>query len=503
MNFSAQIKNYLFLFLLACAVFLNPSFSFAELQCTTLFQAVKTNTLEAQNIAKRVVSEGYIFTESEHAALDAYLQNYLKLHWSENIVHMHTSQIFEVMRKNPELVKPHFRHVRVNLNRKVLPMTERLIAYRSLLTEHSYDAYKISMTSKQPGRDIALKEWKELLDIPSNEKYGASLEIVNTIVKQAEEVTGYSGKFWNSQRDLKSVKIRFRIFEAIRDFLIKNGKDTRAIDHMLWQQIISSAYSDVEINTLLNSSNGLDLFEIARRSATLRQRLAENLFPDGIDGLIKKIGKPKSKELNTILKFERDVDLIELKLSADVKDQALHSVVVRPLTLQESPFRGCIGGDCSSKSYFSKAFDPNYIYFTLTKNDFTSQGHVTLVLGQALDRKSKKVIPVAFVDKIQGIPIEFLPAVINAISISVQNSGYILAIADYRADEISMWSSIREFGKTHIIQRATKELTKFTPNSHQYNFPNSRTKYSRADNKLNVFVIEPFDLTDKASIELR
>jgi hypothetical protein len=91
--------------------------------------------------------------------------------------------------------------------------------------------------------------------------------------------------------------------------------------------------------------------------------------------------------------------------------------------LAEAPFRSCIGGsDCSSRTYLTKALDPNYQYFTLTDAEGYSSGHITVVLGSA-PGKAKSRIPslehgsderkLAFIDKIQNVPHEDLPIMIS------------------------------------------------------------------------------------------
>ena len=71
---------------------------------------------------------------------------------------------------------------------------------------------------------------------------------------------------------------------------------------------------------------------------------------------------------------------------------------LRALSLQESSFRGCLGGDCSTRSYFDLALDPNFIYFTLTDVHHRSSGQITVVLGTAVNKKGE-VVKTAFVDR--------------------------------------------------------------------------------------------------------
>ena len=204
--------------------------------------------------------------------------------------------------------------------------------------------------------------------------------------------------------------------------------------------------------------------------------------------------------------YDQDKLLKKLKLLEDqIKESELfiedQGVVyrVRALRLQESPFRGCVGGsDCSSRIYFEKGLDPNYIYFTKTGlEDSKSSGQVTVVLGTVTveDGSKKKV---AFIDKVQNLPKEELIAFLSAVRESVQEEGYSLALPLKVGGHngLSNTSELRNYVSENILPvllRNSKGLIKFAPHPHDYN--NFELGYSRAEQGLDLieFTLPPGD----------
>ncbi len=174
---------------------------------------------------------------------------------------------------------------------------------------------------------------------------------------------------------------------------------------------------------------------------------------------------------------------------------------VRALRLHESPFRGCVGGsDCSSRTYFKKGLDPNYIYFTKTGlEDSKSSGQVTVVLGtvKAEDGSKKKV---AFIDKIQNFSKEELIPFLSAVRESVQEEGYILALPLNVGGHngLSNTTKLSNYVSESILPallRNNKVLINFTPLPHNYNDFKIRLIYSRTEQGLDMieFTLNPGD----------
>ncbi len=206
-------------------------------------------------------------------------------------------------------------------------------------------------------------------------------------------------------------------------------------------------------------------------------------------------GFSKNEDPNdNIRHLERDL------LQSSFTSSPRQVIRVRSLSIQESPFRSCIGGsDCSSRTYFDRALDPNYIYFTMTDSNFHSTGHVTLVLGQATNPINGSKENVAFIDKLQNVPIQTIPTFLEAVSRSLAEKGYKLAFPKTVGDhnDLSNMDSIRHFVANSILPNLNQSLESFEPHSHDYNFKNA---YSRAYKQNNVLIFETPALDSETEI---
>ena len=131
---------------------------------------------------------------------------------------------------------------------------------------------------------------------------------------------------------------------------------------------------------LLKSPDPAQSYEALRKILNERDIVAFDL---GFEGHFAEM----TKKLNA--KIE-DTDPQLKQIEKDIQNQAytikgIEVLRLRVLSLQESPFRSCMGGDCTTESYFAKALDPNFVYFTLTDKDHKSSGVVTVVLGVAIN----------------------------------------------------------------------------------------------------------------------
>ena len=144
---------------------------------------------------------------------------------------------------------------------------------------------------------------------------------------------------------------------------------------------------------------------------------------------------------------------------------------LRPLSLQESAFRSCFGGDCSTNHDFEAAFDPNFLYWTLTDSYHNSSGHVTLVLGTVENSKGRKV-NTAFVDNIQNVSLSQLRGVLEGIRLSMKEQGYSLVFSKNVGDSagLSNEALIREYVREKIFPDLKNSFSNFTPHEHEYEF---------------------------------
>lgn len=179
-----------------------------------------------------------------------------------------------------------------------------------------------------------------------------------------------------------------------------------------------------------------------------------------------------------------------------------HKVRVRSLSLQESPFRSRLGGDCATNTYFDKAFDPNYYYFTMTDAEANSLGQITLVLGTATSPVSGRPEKIAFLDKVQNVPNERIKTFLSAISMSLAEQGYKLGVPTqvefvHEDTGISIYQKTTDYFSYQVLPYLKMKALKFTPHPNQYDFPN---KYSNAYLEMDVMLFEAMVLDENIAI---
>ena len=173
------------------------------------------------------------------------------------------------------------------------------------------------------------------------------------------------------------------------------------------------------------------------------------------------------------------------------KEAGTQVLRLRPLSIQESPFRSCFGGDCATQSYFETALDPNFLYFTLTNSRYESSGHITLVLGKAKTPNGLKV-KTAFVDKIQNIEPQKLKAVLEGVRISLKEQGYVLALPKDVGGEngLSNENLVSHYVEKEILPHFGKSLNNFRLHKHKYSTLFKNKGYSRAYHRPALFEVE-------------
>ena len=178
------------------------------------------------------------------------------------------------------------------------------------------------------------------------------------------------------------------------------------------------------------------------------------------------------------------------ELSKTEKNLETETFRMRPLTLLESPFRGCLGLDCSTGAYFEKALDPAYIYFTLTDKNHISHGQITVILGRTKNPKGETV-KTAFVEQIQNIPNHRIVGMLEAIRLSLSEQGYLLALPKDLGKGDSVLSNetpTRDFVRSQILPGLQNKLETFEPKQTHLPFEDSR--HSRANLKLDLWEFE-------------
>ena len=308
----------------------------------------------------------------------------------------------------------------------------------------------------------------------------------------------------------------YRILDRIKSQMVEENRDVQPLSQAMVDLVHTSGFRNPHYLSMLRSQNALDQIKGLEKILNERDTAAiglnfENHFSELITSLnIDHVtGSTKKENLSqTLSAIQKAIQNTPYTVAGK---QVLR---VRALSLQESPFRGCLGGDCSTQLYFELALDPNFIYFTLTNEDFQSSGHITVVLGKAYSKKEEKHIKTAFVDKIQNVPQVMILPMLEAIYLSLEELGYHLGLPVEVGDHnglyglygLSNMDNIRTYMDSEVNPLLTHELIEFKPHKNKYNFDKG---YSKAYSKPKLleferqggdFKIEPGEIYKKSKI---
>jgi hypothetical protein len=426
--------------------------------------------------------------------------------------------VTEIQKKYPELEKPHFREYEISQVEKVYETPESLAKYLKFKIR---TAGEIRNNLLQIDANIGF--WKKVFDyqdteIPDSIKVmqnklsidstTSDKEVYRTAKSKFESVAkkkfeSYLNRMISKvNRDLladlkndkedyqKKVKSLYATLKHIQEWMDKKGRNTKNIRQAMVDLVNTVGYGNQATQVLLKSKNALERIEGLKKVLDERDAVAMELtgekqlhfhelqfslkidFPTGFS--------KNENPSQTIQQLEQEV------LSGQFTTKPTETVRVRSLSMQEAPFRSCIGGsDCSTRTYFSKALDPNYNYFTMTDNQHNSSGHVTVVLGEATNSGSGHVEKVAFIDKLQNVPNQQIPSFLQAVSMSLADKGYKLGVPEDIGDHngLSNMDTTRHFVASEILPKLSQKLKAFIPHQNQYDFKNT---YSRAYNQLSV-----------------
>ncbi len=423
------------------------------------------------------------------------------------------------LKKHPELSKEPFRNYSMSMAERSYPVTERLAALVKSPVEAAGQArgslYQIEANlgywrrllnweEAKPAANLSKEEKREFA---KSEKERFLVHLSKTVSAELRQELGNPKSEMTAQDKAKQL---FEKLSAQRTKMLAAKEDVTAISRAMADLVHTIGFHNKEIQSGLKSEDGLKRIAALRRAMDERDQFAMALgFRGHFEQVLKdlKVAAPTGIDSNAA--FLRRIGEVEQEVMsmAVVKTSVGSQKEIRQLSVMEAPFRSCIGGsDCSSRTYLTKALDPNYQYFTLTDSDGHSSGQITVVLGSIPG--SKSMIPllgrgkadkkVAFVDKIQNVPHEDLPIMIEAMRRSLDEKGYTLVIPEDLGDHngISNAAETREFVK-RWIKTTNETLTGFKPPSHEYAFEN---QYSRADKGLSVRAVVPLELPEHVKL---
>ena len=402
-----------------------------------------------------------------------------------------------LLRDNPKLRKEPFRNFIVTYQKKTHPVSEELSAFLGPQLK-SIAAVRANLFRANANKGF----WKKVLGYnePERFKMKPKDKFEKKALRQEAQVDFehfFDERFPKSlRRHLadKDILIEMRA-KSLHEYLVgerkrlrKAGQDTRAVSQTLVDLIHGIAYHDSLVIEGFNSSNGLERLMSLEKVLAERDNFAYKLGYTGFDDLLKKMNIAEPTGMSHSSRLFEKIEMLRETIIANLTSAPISSKTIRHLSLTEAPFRSCLGGDCSTRTYFSKALDPNFHYFTLTDKEGKSSGHITVVLGDARTIRLQKR-KVAFVDKVQNISNEDLPFVMEGVRRSVEENGYVLAVPDSLGDVlngITNQDKTRNFIRDNI-RRNRQRLIMFTPHRNLYkeHFSN---RHSQAYNQRLHFV---------------
>ena len=303
------------------------------------------------------------------------------------------------------------------------------------------------------------------------------------------------------------VMVLYQALNQIREDLTRadlfepsNNKVIQNISQAMVDLVHTAGFGNKLLTEMLKSKDPLENLEGIRAILSERDIVAMDLGFEGHFAELQsslRTKKPVDDFTGLLRKIEKDVESGSYTVKGSVHFR------LRSLSLIEAPFRGCLGGsDCSTRTYFYKALDPNFLYFTLTDSAHRSSGHITLVLGEA---KSEEGGPVntAFVDKIQNIPNNLIIPALQGIALSLKERGYTLGIPKATGNHTGLSNEFltSSYVKSEVLPYLGGSLTNFRPHHHGYFLGSAG--YSRAYESLDMLRwTRDFDLRRGQGVEI-
>ncbi len=389
-----------------------------------------------------------------------------------------------LLKKYPELKKEPFLNFRVEFKGKGHPVTKE---FSTFLNSQIKNAGQIRSNLFQV--DANLGFWKKVL----------GYEGPMSALKNREEKRQHFMKFLEqrfpsplrsliAQKDVSfSLKARrlYRHLLRERQRLQNEEKDVRLISQLIVDLIHTAGYHQRELVGMIKNGDGMERLSAFRKILQVREELAGELGHANFEQVLKDLGVAGPSSLSGMDLWET-LRFLENQMLRKGPGVDTHiSKTIRHLSLVESPFRACLGGnDCSSKEYFSKALDPNYHYFTFTDERGHSSGQVTIVLGEA-ENKEREKVKVAFVDKLQNVANKDIPVLLEGVRQSVAEKGYRLAVPENGGingfSGVSNQPKTRLFIETYLKRDWEEAFSDFYPHPNAYDFS---LGHSRAHDKL-------------------
>lgn len=403
----------------------------------------------------------------------------------------------EILATNRPAAKDRFGVVEIEFENFAYRTPEELIGFSRSLIDTQAQMQSIFI---QPLANIG--EWKKMkhqgvLIFESDSNLQKLLEILNVEENPLKVPT--------DEREMRHLLKRYQV--ALASISISENVKQELLAFLIsYIAFLQNKSFSLSIRELLKSQDPHSIIKGIRTYSNNRHDLAieifgknypEELFSNDYARVIRRPLFSNERLLTSTRHFE---DAVNKSKHNTGEERGL----VRPLSTFESPFRSCLATDCATRTYFERALDEGYYYFTYTDADGKSTGHVTIVLGTA--RNKEEVVRVAMVDKVQGIDHSKLELVLESIRRSVEAQGYQLSLLT-RLGPINFGTSNSEETIDALASLASYKnqglkYTNFEPESKHSTFLNNEV-FSRSDKNLSLVPLLPMDTPKKVHMSLR
>ena len=241
----------------------------------------------------------------------------------------------------------------------------------------------------------------------------------------------------------------YKTLELAREKLKHLGKNIRPISKAMVNLIAGAGFLNQDYLDMLNNSKSVTTG--MRKILQEREDIAVEL---GFEGFL---------DFKKFFEVSDSFQDISVKIENKLLTNQAQTLRLRALSLQESPFRSCLSGDCTTQLYFALGLHPNFLFFTLTDEYNRSSGQITVVLGYAKDHEGNQV-KTAFVDNIHNVLPEHIVPMLEGIRLGLAEYGYRLALSnlDGQKQELSNEKIIRNYVNNEILPHLTFDLNQFT-----------------------------------------
>ncbi len=396
-------------------------------------------------------------------------------------------EIMDAFLAHPNLRKEPFRNFELSMAKISYPVTDalhRFITAQKMAFGQSHA--RLFRIAENP------KPWKEILQYrPGNDgDFAKFLEarIPAEFLKPLPLADFVTGKY-------RALKL-FRF--------LQQQPETPARNQAIVDLVHSIGYHDPTARQALLDRDGMKRLEAYRKILAERERFLKSVgLLSGFRTFLVRMRIDQATGTHSEQQILETLAVLEDGILEGGSVEDFTQRTVRHLSLMESPFRGCIGGDCSTRLFPKIGLDPEFHFFTITDPNGSSSGQVSVVLGSGIG-PGGNAVPVAFLDKIQGISVEDLAPMIEGVRRSVAEKGFRLALP---SDLGVVPMAISNQGEVvaaipHRIRVGETVIHSFEPRPNGYPFRDPRERdFSRAF--LNLDCHEVLPMNESAAIKLR